>query len=127
MATSTFKSSMIFRILIRYGLYHLAHCFIHLIFVSIIMFFHFLLNHGLAVIEVWLAQSAWRILILSKLTATGLFFLVAHKFSFWQLGSMPSVLSPDVKFALHLEVLTIIPFLLLAFLAPQWHQEIAWR
>ncbi len=127
MVITSEKRVMIWKIIFRYCLYQLLHCLIHLILVSIIMFFHFLLHHGLAVIEVWIYQSAWQILIFSKLAASGIFLLAAQKFSFWQFGQIRKLLEPNLKFSWDLEILTVISFMLLALLAPQWQQDIAWR
>lgn len=47
--------------------------FWHLILISLIAFFHFLLDHRLAVIEDWIFEQGWEILIISKLLSCGLF------------------------------------------------------
>ena len=55
----------------RLALYYLGYCFlfffVHLSSVSIVTFFHFLINHDMHIVEGWLNTYAWQIVILSKL------------------------------------------------------------
>lgn len=41
----------------------------HLAIVSIIVFFHFMLDHNLNIIDSWIQEEAWKIIIISKLLA----------------------------------------------------------
>ena len=57
----------------KIGLYYLGYCgsliLIQISLVSIVAFFHFLLDHDMAVVENWLTRNAWEMLCFSKITA----------------------------------------------------------
>lgn len=57
----------------RVFLYYLGYCSLfwafHLASVSLVSFFHFLLDHNMAVIENWLYRNAWEMIIISKVIA----------------------------------------------------------
>ncbi|MCK5072407.1 MAG: hypothetical protein KAQ98_03210 [Bacteriovoracaceae bacterium] len=54
--------------------YHFTIMITHLLLISVIAFFHFLLGHKLAVIEEWIYDHGWNIVIMSKLISTWLVF-----------------------------------------------------
>lgn len=54
------------RILLHYFLFSVGFIFLHISFVSVFTFFHFLLDHDMSTIENWLNRNSWEILIVSK-------------------------------------------------------------
>lgn len=46
---------------------------LHLALVSLVAFFHFLLDHDIAVIEIWINENSWELLVISKLIAFFIF------------------------------------------------------
>jgi len=54
-------------------LYFFGYCFLflltHLALISLVSFFHFLLDHEMAVIEDWLYRNAWELIICAKLVS----------------------------------------------------------
>lgn len=67
---SQFFRSYLFKQSFYYGSYNLLTLLFHLIFVSLIAFFHFLLNHRLGEIEDWIFDRSWQIIIISKVLAS---------------------------------------------------------
>ena len=57
-----------------YGWYLLTVWVIHVFLLSFIAFFHFLLGHKLGVIEEWVFDRGWEVVIFTKLLATYLMF-----------------------------------------------------
>lgn len=57
-----------------YAAYQLLVLIVHLIIVSFISFFHFLLDHRLSVIEEWAFEKSWEIAILTKVIS--LYFIL---------------------------------------------------
>lgn len=57
----------------KIALYYLGYCAILILtqisMVSVVAFFHFLLDHDMSVVENWLTRNAWEMLCLSKLVA----------------------------------------------------------
>ncbi len=54
-------------------------CLINLVLISLIMLFHFLLDHDLRIIEDWMFYYAWEIIIISKLLGLYLIFIFINK------------------------------------------------
>lgn len=50
-----------------YGVYCFLFILVHLLFVSVFSFFHFLLDHEMGTIENWISRNTWEIVALSKL------------------------------------------------------------
>lgn len=53
--------------ILNYGIYQIIGWLFFMILVSVSTFFHFLLNHRLGVIEDWLFEFGWQLIIFSKL------------------------------------------------------------
>lgn len=68
--SNIFLSSSSRKILTYYGSYCLLFLFCYLSIVSTISFFHFLLDHEMAVIENWLQNNTWEALTMAKLIAS---------------------------------------------------------
>jgi len=68
LSSETFSKSMR-----KISFYFIGYCFVLLLvqisLVSIVAFFHFLLDHELSVVENWLSRNAWELLCLSKIIA----------------------------------------------------------
>lgn len=60
----------------NYFLYCFLFILIHLMLVSVLSFFHFLLDHEMGIVENWLSLNGWEILVLGKVLA----FAVMAKF-----------------------------------------------
>lgn len=108
--------------------YYLFHALIYLIVLSIIAFFHFLLDHRLADIQDWIFFQSWWILIFSKSTA----FFVISRFT--------GILSFERKPLIHLlqykkgifrtEIYVAISIFLLGMALlgrPVWREEFEWE
>lgn len=80
-------------------LYYLGYCTLflifHLAFLSFVSFFHFLLDHDMAVIENWLYRNAWEIIILSKSLAAFL-TIKALKLNNYFINSLLQILKTDI-------------------------------
>lgn len=80
-------------------LYYLGFCIlflvIHLSFISLVSFFHFLLDHDMAVIENWLYRNAWEIIILSKLISASL-IIKALKLNNYFVNSLFEIIKTDI-------------------------------
>ena len=92
-----------------------------LILVSLVAFFHFLLDHGLGIIEEWIFQHSYEILILSKLLSlVGILSFVnvwmEEKRPFRELLANTSIFPHYKIFAISLLQICVIMF----FGAPQW-------
>lgn len=72
LSMETFSKSMR-QILVYYVGFCIILMIIQLALVSLVAFFHFLLDHDMAVVENWLNYNAWEILVVSKFSA---FFLM---------------------------------------------------
>lgn len=73
------KFSTNFRRILWYYLgYSILFFVLHLASVSFVAFFHFLLDHDISVLESWLNDNAWEILIFSKLISFLIFVKIIH-------------------------------------------------
>jgi hypothetical protein len=79
-------------------LYYLGFCtlflIIHLAFISLVSFFHFLLDHDMAVIENWLYRNAWEMIVASKSLAA-LITIKALKLNNYFINSLLHILRMD--------------------------------
>jgi hypothetical protein len=57
------------KILLYYFGYSILFLIFHLATISLVSFFHFLLDHDMSVIENWLYRNAWEMILLSKALA----------------------------------------------------------
>ena len=55
------------RLVFYYTLYCVFFVVVHLLFVSIFSFFHFLLEHEMGTIENWISRNSWEIIAISKM------------------------------------------------------------
>lgn len=80
-------------------LYYIGYCTLflitHLAFISLVSFFHFLLDHDMAVIENWLYRNAWEMIVLSK-TISALLIIKALKLNNYFVNSLFQILKTDV-------------------------------
>ena len=58
----------------KYLAFYLSSVVVHIILISIITFFHFLLDHRLIVVENWVYDFSWQLFLLSKITTFIIFF-----------------------------------------------------
>lgn len=79
--TNTF-SSHVFKFLTYYLLFSMGFIFFFSAMVSVVSFFHFLLEHRFIVIEEWIHRNSWELLFLSK--ASSAYFII--KFLSIQVG-----------------------------------------
>lgn len=86
----------LFRNIQYYGSYQLIYVFFTVILSSIGAFFHFLLDHEISIVESWLHNNHWEILIISKL---GSFFLINRwfKIRLYELKSIRQLVVELVK------------------------------
>lgn len=63
----SFKKNFIFKQFQFFLSYIVVFLLIYLFTVSIVIFFHFLLDHSLGIIEGWIFYRGWRIIIFSKI------------------------------------------------------------
>lgn len=84
------------RNVIYYGVYLIIYVATVLILSSIGAFFHFLLDHEISIVEAWLHNNKWEILILSKLLSL---FLIHRWFSMrlYQLKSLRTLVKELMK------------------------------
>lgn len=68
---------------------------IHLSLISLVSFFHFLLDHEMAVIENWLYRNAWEIIIIAKVSAAYL-IMKALKLNNYSILSLFEILKTDI-------------------------------
>lgn len=106
--------SGLLRSLRYYGAYQLMYVAGVLILSSIGAFFHFLLNHEIGIVESWLHNNKWEILIISKLLS---FFLLHRWFSMrlYQLKSLKSLVGELLHWP-ELPALVISCFMLISYL-----------
>lgn len=80
-------------------LYYIGYCalflIIHLAFISLVSFFHFLLDHDMGVIENWLYRNAWEMIVFSKLISAFL-IIKALKINNYFVNSLFQILKTDV-------------------------------
>lgn len=62
-----FREGILFKNLKYYGVFQLMNVALVVILSSIGAFFHFLLNHEISIVEAWLHNNQWEILIIAKL------------------------------------------------------------
>lgn len=106
--------SGLLRSLRYYAAYQLLYVAGVLILSSIGAFFHFLLNHEIGIVESWLHNNKWEILIISKLVS---FFLLHRWFSMrlYQLKSLKSLVGELLHWP-ELPALVISCFMLISYL-----------
>lgn len=61
------------KVIFHYLIYSLIFIIIHFSSISVVAFFHFLLDHELSVIEYWLNRNGWEVLTFSKITSSVIF------------------------------------------------------
>ncbi len=80
-------------------LYYIGYCTLflisHLAFISLVSFFHFLLDHDMAVIENWLYRNAWEMIVLSKMISAFL-IIKALKLNNYFVNSLFQILKTDI-------------------------------
>lgn len=87
---------IIFKNLKYYGFYQLIYVICVVILSSVGAFFHFLLNHEISIVESWLHNNQWEILIVSKLGS--LFFINRwFKVKLYQLKPIRTLIKELVK------------------------------
>lgn len=100
-------------------LYYLGYCILFLIFhlaaISLVSFFHFLLEHDMAVIENWLYRYAWEIIIISK-TLAAFVIIKALKLNNYFNRNLISIFSED-DWKPTRSLIVLIFFLLILFYA----------
>jgi hypothetical protein len=97
-----------------YTFFQLAFVIFSILLSSIGAFFHFLLEHEISIVEAWLHNNQWEILIISKLTS--LFLLNRwFKIQLYQLKSFRQLVRELIKWP-EFKVLVISLFMSLAFL-----------
>ena len=110
------KNHPLSRHIFFYGVYNTLLIIGHLLLVSIITFVHFLLDHRLGVIEDWIRDNAWEIVICSKILAlfsTYLFLAVKSDSRNLIRDFLHKYLSvPDKKFWVILTVFIILTLFL---------------
>lgn len=80
----------------RYLAYQFTVWFFHLLLISLVSFFHLILNHSLGTIAEWINERGWQLIILTKLSVMFLFLqffslklqVIAKLKSFYQNGWM---------------------------------------
>ena len=70
--------------LLPYGFYNLLFFICYLLVISIFSFFHFILGHEFNLIEIWVQENIWIILIFSKLVS---FFFLYQYYKVQNLGN----------------------------------------
>lgn len=105
------SNSNFMKLIAVYSLYNVLVCMFHIFLISIIAFFHFLLNHSLGVIENWIFSNGWEIVILAKAIS---FYCILK---FFKLNSMYAFsIKTAIKHGLirpNKELLVVITFLFL--------------
>lgn len=99
----------------HYGVYHLLCVAVFIILSSIGAFFHFLLNHEISIVESWLHNNHWEILIISKIFS--LFTLNRwFKMRLYEMKTIKELVREFFKLPDH-RVLVISFFVLISYLA----------
>lgn len=107
--------STLFKNIRYYGAFQLTYVLIFVILSSIGAFFHFLLNHEISIVESWLHNNHWEILILAKLMA--LFLLNRwFKVRLYQLKSFRELLKELLSWPSRSAVVISL-FMILSFLS----------
>ena len=83
------------KILAYYLGYSLLFLVIHLSLISLVSFFHFLLDHDMLVIENWLYRNAWEMIFFSKLISA-MICIKALKLNNYFISSLFSILKNDI-------------------------------
>lgn len=98
-----------------YAVYQLVYVALVVILSSIGAFFHFLLNHEISIVESWLHNNSWEILITSKLISL---FLLNRWFSMrlYQLKSIRELVQELVSWP-HAEAVVVPVFMTLGYLS----------
>jgi hypothetical protein len=94
------------RFVLYYTLFTLSYVLIHYSLVSVVAFFHFLLDHELATIEQWLNYNGWEIILSSKLIAFSIFNRVL-KLNFYTFSFRQNILE-KTHFAFNIRLLIMI-------------------
>lgn len=94
------KNDFLFTLDVRKILfYYFGYCSLFLIFhlasISLVSFFHFLLDHDMAVIENWLYRNAWEIIVFAKIFAAFI-IIKALKLNNYFINSLLSILRTDI-------------------------------
>lgn len=111
-----FYSETFSRPMRRITAYYTSFCFaliiVQVALVSLVTFFHFLLDHDMAVLENWLNRNAWEILGISKFTV---FFLIVKAVKL-NLYSPKNIINyfKDLEFIPSFQVIVFVLFLWLA-------------
>jgi hypothetical protein len=64
-------ATSLFQQMLSYFIFYALIWIVHLLFVSVLSFFHFLLNHQLGTIEAWIFAWGWPIILICKLASLG--------------------------------------------------------
>jgi hypothetical protein len=105
------------RFLLYYMGFTLLYVLIHYSIVSVVAFFHFLLDHELATIEQWLNYNGWEIILSSKISSFFIFNRIL-KLNFYGFSFRKNILE-EVHFNIESNIIVIILYIniLLAFFA----------
>lgn len=120
MTTFEDKNDFLFSLGVRKILfYYLGYCFLflitHLTFISLVSFFHFLLDHDMAVIENWLYRNAWEMIVFSKIISAFI-IIKALKLNNYFVKSLFQIIKTD-RWNPTREVLVLIFFISILFYA----------
>lgn len=83
------------KILSYYLGYSILFLIIHLSAISMVSFFHFLLDHNMSIIEDWLYRNAWEMIFISKLTSA-ILIIKALKLNNYFVSSFFSIVKNDI-------------------------------
>ena len=108
-----FLDKLIYRLLIHYFVLLI----IYILILSIVAFFHFLLDHDLKVIERWIFDKQWILLSFSKLSALFIFWNYFREDKYQPISKKTLVQTfKENFFPLRREVMVLITFFLLFFI-----------
>lgn len=98
-----------------YGSFQLIVVIIFIILSSVGAFFHFLLNHEISIVESWLHNNHWEVLILAK--ALSLYLLHQwFRLSLYELKSIKQLLKENVKWPEH-KAVVVSTFMIISYLS----------
>ena len=101
------------KIILYYFIYSFLFIVLHMGVISVFSFFHFLLDHDLNTIELWLSRNAWEIVIFAKLLSFfGCFYLL--RMNNYKKVSISLLLS-KMKLKPSIKVASVILFILVCF------------
>ncbi len=104
-----------FKSICYFGVYQLLFVVIFILFSSVATFFHFLLNHEISVIESWLHNNHWEIIILAKFISL---FLLNRWFHIrlYQLKPIGSLLVELIRWPDHRAIVVSV-FMMVSYLS----------